>query len=58
MKAIGPIEMLRQSEIYQKLIDAGKDERIKQAKLSCEKRKLKKMQTYEKEKNTKGQPIA
>lgn len=58
MKAIGPIEMLRQSEIEQKLIDAGKEERIKQAKMSCKIRKLKKMQKYEKEKNTKGQPVA
>ena len=35
LKAIGPIEILRQEEMDQKLIDAGKASRIAQAKAAC-----------------------
>ena len=41
VKAIGVIEILRQDELDQKLIDAGKQTRIEQAKLACEKRRKK-----------------
>jgi len=41
VKAIGVIEILRQDELDQKLVDAGKQTRIKQAKLACEKRRKK-----------------
>lgn len=41
VKAIGVIEILRQDELDQKLVDAGKQTRIEQAKLACEKRRKK-----------------
>lgn len=43
IQAIGPIEILRQEEMHQKLIDVGKEERIQQAKLACEARRKKKL---------------
>lgn len=43
IQAIGPIEILRQEEMHQKLIDVGKEERIRQAKLACEARRQKKL---------------
>jgi hypothetical protein len=45
IQAIGPIEILRQEEMHQKLINVGKEERIQQAKLACEKRRQKKLLT-------------
>ena len=48
LKAIGPIEILRQEEMDQKLIDAGKASRIAQAKAACEARKLKREQKINK----------
>lgn len=41
VKAIGVIEILRQDELDQKLVDAGKQTRIEQAKLACEQRRKK-----------------
>lgn len=42
IKAIGPIEILRLDELDQKLIDVGKEQRVQQAKLACEARRIKK----------------
>jgi hypothetical protein len=41
INAIGVIEILRQDELDQKLIDAGKASRIEQARLACEARRKK-----------------
>jgi hypothetical protein len=48
IKAIGVIEILRQDELDQKLVDAGKESRIAQAKAACEARKLKREQKINK----------
>lgn len=45
IKAIGPIEILRQEEMHQKLINVGKEKRIQEAKLACETRRKKKLLT-------------
>ena len=41
VNAIGVIEILRQDELDQKLINVGKASRIEQAKLACEARRKK-----------------
>jgi hypothetical protein len=41
LQVIGPIEILRQEEMHQKIIDANKKSRIEEAKLACEQRRKK-----------------
>lgn len=50
IKIIGPIEILRQEEMHQKLIDAGESSRIEQAKAACEARRMKREQKMNKPK--------